>query len=189
MTKWLGKSVALCKAADSYPPRSGFDMMSIMRSLFVALRAIFFATCFLLLWLWVAMRLRPLDRYLGAPLPDWARAIGVVFIFVGGSLAFTCIALFIVQGRGTPAPFDAPRQFVALGPYRIIRNPMYIGGLTMLMGLGLYRYSKAILLFCPVWFLLAHVFVILYEEPTLMSKFGTSYQGYCRAVPRWIPKW
>jgi protein-S-isoprenylcysteine O-methyltransferase Ste14 len=160
-----------------------------MHIFFIALRAILFATGFLLLWLWVALRLRSLDRYLGDALPDWARAIGIVFIVIGGSLAVLCIALFIVQGRGTPAPFDAPRQFVALGPYRIIRNPMYMGGLGMLLGLGLYQQSKAILLFCPLWFLLAHAFVVLYEESALMAKFGAAYQSYCRAVPRWIPKW
>ena len=160
-----------------------------MRTVFIALRAMTFAACFLLLWLWVAMRLRSLDPYLGAALPEWTAAFGILFILIGGSLALTCIALFIFQGHGTPAPFDAPRRFVALGPYKIIRNPMYLAGLALLIGLGLYQHSKVILLFCPVWFLLAHTFVILYEEPTLMNKFGTTYQGYCRAVPRWIPKW
>ena len=85
--------------------------------------------------------------------------------------------------------FRCTQRFVALGPYKIIRNPMYLAGLALLIGLGLYQHSKVILLFCPVWFLLAHTFVMLYEEPTLMNKFGTTYQGYCRAVPRWIPKW
>ncbi len=115
--------------------------------------------------------------------------LGILFIVIGGGLALTCVTLFIIQGRGTPAPFDAPRKFVALGPYRVIRNPMYIGGLTLLFGFGLYQHSKAILLFCPLWFLLTHAFVTFYEEPTLMSKFGSAYDGYCKAVPRWIPRW
>jgi hypothetical protein len=86
-----------------------------MGTAFIALRALTFATCFLLLWLWVAMRLRSLDLYLGAALPEWTAALGIVFILIGGSLALLCVTLFIAQGRGTPAPFDAPRQFVALG--------------------------------------------------------------------------
>jgi protein-S-isoprenylcysteine O-methyltransferase Ste14 len=160
-----------------------------MRTILIALRAVAFATAFLLLWFWVALRLRTLDRYLGAPLPEWTALLGVLFILIGGCLAVTCVTLFIVQGRGTPAFFDAPREFVARGPYRVVRNPMYLGGLTLLFGFGLYQHSKAILLFCPFWFLLAHVFVIFYEEPTLMSKFGTAYRGYIKAVPRWIPRW
>jgi protein-S-isoprenylcysteine O-methyltransferase Ste14 len=160
-----------------------------MRTILIALRALAFATAFLLLWLWVAMRLRSLDGYLGAPLPGWTVSLGILFMLIGGGLALTCVALFIIQGRGTPAPFDAPREFVAVGPYRVVRNPMYVGGLTLLFGLGLYQHSKAILLFCPLGFLLAHAFVIFYEEPTLMSKFGSAYHGYCKAVPRWIPRW
>ena len=160
-----------------------------MSTLLVALRAVLFATAFLLFWLWVALRIQVLDRYLGASLPAWTVALGLLAIVGGASLVVTCIVLFVVQGRGTPAPFDAPRRFVAVGPYRIIRNPMYIGGLLLLAGFGLFQQSKAILLFCPLWLLGAHLFVILYEEPVLMEKFAASYLGYTRAVPRWIPMW
>ncbi len=152
------------------------------------LRAVLFATAFLLFWFWVALRIQALDRYLGASLPAWTVALGLLAIVGGASLVVTCIVLFVAQGRGTPAPFDAPKRFVAVGPYRIIRNPMYVGGL-LLAGFGLFQQSKAILLFCPLWLLGTHLFVTLYEEPVLTEKFGTSYLGYCRAVPRWIPKW
>jgi protein-S-isoprenylcysteine O-methyltransferase Ste14 len=160
-----------------------------MPTLFIALRAVLFAVAFLLFWLWAALRIQSLDRYLGASLPAWTVALGLLSVLAGASLVVTCIVLFIVQGRGTPAPFDSPKTFVAVGPYRIIRNPMYIGGLALLAGFGLFQQSKAILLFCPLWFLGSHLFVTLYEEPVLMEKFGTSYLGYSRAVPRWIPKW
>ena len=160
-----------------------------MSTLLIALRAVLFATAFLLFWLWVALRIQALDRYLGASLPAWTVALGLLAILGGASLVVTCIVLFVAQGRGTPAPFDAPKQFVAVGPYRIIRNPMYVGGLLLLAGFGLFQQSKAILLFCPLWLLGTHLFVTLYEEPVLTEKFGTSYLGYCRAVPRWIPKW
>ena len=160
-----------------------------MHTVFIALRAILFAAAFLLFWFWVALRIQALDRYLGASLSTWTVALGLLAISGGASLLVTCIVLFIVQGRGTPAPFDAPRRFVAVGPYRIIRNPMYIGGLLLLAGFGFFQQSKAILLFCPLWLLGAHLFVTLYEEPALTEKFGTSYIGFCRAVPSWIPKW
>jgi len=87
-----------------------------MSTLFIALRTVLFATAFLLLWLWVALRIQILDRYLGASLPAWTVALGLLAIVGGASLVVTCIVLFIVQGRGTPAPFDAPKQFVAVGP-------------------------------------------------------------------------
>lgn len=160
-----------------------------MRTLFIALRAVTFATGFLLLWLWVALRVHWLDSYLGASLPWWTAGLGILFFLAGGGLVVICIVLFISQGHGTPAPFDAPQRFVALGPYRIVRNPMYLGGLALLVGLGLFQHSKAILLFALLWFLGAHAFVVFYEEPTLTEKFGAAYLGYCRSVPRWIPRW
>jgi protein-S-isoprenylcysteine O-methyltransferase Ste14 len=65
---------------------------------------------------------------------------------------------------------------------------MYIGGFLVLAGFGLYEQSPAILLFTLPWLLLAHLFVILYEEPHLRATFGTPYEAYCRAVRRWLPE-
>jgi protein-S-isoprenylcysteine O-methyltransferase Ste14 len=58
---------------------------------------------------------------------------------------------------------DPPRKFVVVGPYRFVRNPMYIGGFLVLVGFGPYQQSSAILLLALPWLLLAHLFVILYE--------------------------
>jgi protein-S-isoprenylcysteine O-methyltransferase Ste14 len=52
----------------------------------------------------------------------------------------------------------------------------------------LYEQSPAILLFTLPWLLLAHLFVILYEEPHLRATFGTPYDAYCRSVRRWLPR-
>ena len=81
-------------------------------------------------------------------------------MLAGAALCLACIATFVVIGRGTPAPFDPPRQFVAVGPYRYVRNPMYIGGALLLAGFALYLRSGAALIFCLPWLLLAHIFVL-----------------------------
>jgi len=154
---------------------------------FVALRSALFAGGFLWLWTWVASLLRPFDDVLGGPLPGWSRAAGFVALACGGAVAAWCIGAFVVQGRGTPALFDAPRRLVALGPYRYARNPMYIGGALLLLGFGLYQQSPSIVLFVPVWWLLFHLVVVFYEEGTLRGKFGPDYDEYCRRTPRWIP--
>jgi protein-S-isoprenylcysteine O-methyltransferase Ste14 len=159
-----------------------------METVFVALRAVTVMSAFVLLWGWVAWSLRPLDARLGLSLPEWAPVPGLALIVLGAALALTCAALFVVKGRGTPAPFDAPRRFVAAGPYRHVRNPMYLGAFLVLAGAALSVRSPSILMFSAVWLLPAHLFVILYEEPTLRRKFGASYDEYCRAVPRWVPR-
>ena len=159
-----------------------------MRTLFIALRAVVFASAFVLLWGWLALRIRTLDRSVGLMLPARTAMPGIIVIMVGGILALTCIGMFVVRGRGTPAIFDAPRVFVAVGPYRYVRNPMYIGGWLVLSGFGLYQRSVSILLFGALCLVLVHLFVVFFEEPGLRRRFGASYGDYCNAVPRWIPR-
>ena len=159
-----------------------------MSKLFITLRAVVYMTSFVFLWGWVALRVQVFDRNLGVALPLGSRILGMIFMGFGGILALTCAGVFVVGGRGTPAPFDAPRHFVAIGPYRSVRNPMYIGALTVLVGFGLYEHSVSILLLCSAVFALVHLFVVAYEEPRLKARFGVTYREYCAEVPRWIPR-
>jgi len=160
-----------------------------VKTLFVALRSVVYMTVFLLLWGWIALRVRAFDQSFGVSLPAAAEIPGVILVVLGAALGLACAGEFISRGRGTPAIFDAPRAFVASGPYRYVRNPMYIGGLILLVGFGLFERSISILLLALLSFALVHLFVLFYEEPTLTRKFGSSYQEYLRAVRRWIPRW
>ncbi len=95
---------------------------------------------------------------------------------------------FLIQGRGTPAPVDPPRELVAVGFYRYVRNPMYVGVLLILIGHFLWFGFWWLLAYTVFAFIIVHLFVTLYEEPTLKRKFGTAYEDYLQRVPRWIPK-
>jgi protein-S-isoprenylcysteine O-methyltransferase Ste14 len=106
---------------------------------------------------------------------------------LGGALALACVTSFVWWGGGTPAPFDPPRRFVARGPYRVVRNPMYIGGFAMLAGYGLVLFSPAIVCLSLVMAGCAHLFVVWYEEPALERRFGEDYRVYRRTVRRWLP--
>ena len=112
----------------------------------------------------------------------------LVFIGGGAALYLRLPLGFATVGRGTPGPWDAPRRVVDVGPYRWVRNPIYIAALLVVVGeawlflsLPLLAYAGAMAIFC-------HLFVIAYEEPTLRRTFGESYEEYQRAVPRWIPR-
>jgi len=153
----------------------------------IALRAALYTTGFLLLWAWLAYWAHRQDAALGMWLPPWLAPIGVVLMVAGAALVLACLAVFVVRGRGTPAPFDAPRAFVASGPYRWVRNPMYIGAFLLLLGYALCAGSVAAIGVALVLILAAHTFVLLYEEPTLEDRFGEGYRAYKRATPRWIP--
>jgi protein-S-isoprenylcysteine O-methyltransferase Ste14 len=167
---------------------SGEGAASALHKLFLAFRAVVYGASFTLFWLWLALAARTGDRRLGISLPAWAGIIGAVLMILGGILALVSVGTIVLRGKGTPAPFDAPREFVATGVYRYVRNPMYIGGWAVLFGFGLFLQSFSIVLLSLAALLLGHLLVVRYEEPKLREKFGAAYQEYCRSVPRWIPR-
>jgi len=113
---------------------------------------------------------------------------GMLVSALGAALALWCIFTFALIGRGTPAPFDPPRLLVIRGPYRFVRNPMYIGAGLALAGAALYYGSWPLLAYAVGFFLLMHIFVAWYEEPTLRRTFGKDYEAYCQQVGRWWPR-
>jgi protein-S-isoprenylcysteine O-methyltransferase Ste14 len=159
-----------------------------MATIFVAFRTLCYMAAFILFFGWLASRVQPLDDRLKVPLPASSAFAGVLVGMIGGLIAFACAGVFVMRGRGTPAIFDPPRKFVAVGPYRFVRNPMYVGGFLMLMGFGLYERSLAILFFAVAIFVLFHLYVVFVEEPGLEARFGESYFAYKRSVNRWLPR-
>jgi protein-S-isoprenylcysteine O-methyltransferase Ste14 len=117
-----------------------------------------------------------------------AEAAGLVMTALGASLAAWCILTFALLGRGTPAPFDPPRRLVVRGPYRFVRNPMYLGAATALAGAALYYGSVGLAVYAAVFLLLMHALVVWYEEPALRAAFGTEYERYRAQVHRWYPR-
>jgi protein-S-isoprenylcysteine O-methyltransferase Ste14 len=121
--------------------------------------------------------------------PGAPHVFAQVLIALGGVLVLWCILTFALIGKGTPAPFDPPRKLVHSGPYRWVRNPIYIGAGLVLAGTALFYHSAALMAFAAGFLMMAHIFVVLYEEPTLERTFGAQYADYRNAVPRWIPRW
>jgi len=120
---------------------------------------------------------------MGAP-----QIAGMVVGGIGAAIALWCVFAFGTIGRGTPAPFDPPRRLVIQGPYSYVRNPMYIGAGLALVGAALFYRSLPLLGYAGLLVLVTHLFVVLYEEPTLRKSFGDEYREYCRRVRRWLPR-
>ncbi|MGP8252885.1 MAG: methyltransferase family protein [Terracidiphilus sp.] len=117
----------------------------------------------------------------------WAQIAGMTVGSVGAVVALWCVVAFAWIGKGTPAPFDPPRRLVIRGPYRWVRNPMYIGASTALAGAALFYKAMPLAIFVCIFLLVAHLFVVNYEEPTLRRSFGQEYEAYCGQVRRWRP--
>jgi protein-S-isoprenylcysteine O-methyltransferase Ste14 len=112
----------------------------------------------------------------------------VAVIGVGAALYLWCLWLFATVGSGTPGPWDAPRRVVAVGPYRWVRNPIYLAALIVVVGEAWLFVSLPLLAYAGVMAITVHLFVIGYEEPTLERRFGATYATYRQSVPRWMPR-
>lgn len=119
---------------------------------------------------------------------NWWQYCGVPLLVAGTLIYLWCARDFAVTGLGTPAPIDAPRVLVVKGLYRLVRNPMYVGVLSVIFGWSLWLASKRVAIYGCAFWVLAYGFVLLYEEPHLRRVFGEQYEVYCRRVNRWVPK-
>ena len=156
---------------------------------FLLIRAITYATLFIGFML-VFLPARVLS-WSGIVMPvsiGAAQVVGAIVVVSGAVLALWCIVSFVVIGRGTPAPFDPPRRLVVVGPYLLVRNPMYLGAGLALAGAALFYESWALLGYCAAFVFVTHLFVVMYEEPALRATFGAPYECYCDRVQRWWPK-
>ncbi len=109
-------------------------------------------------------------------------------VLLGGYLLYRLAGIYRLPRAGGPPGMSQgmPEELVTTGPYRFTRNPMYLGHLIFLSGLGLVSRSPAALLllaFHVPWFQRR----VRRDEERLSARFGAAYEEYCRRVPRWLP--
>jgi len=130
-----------------------------------------------------------ITRWSGSPAGvDVLDVAGAVVAAAGTALVVVCFVLFVRDGRGTPAPVAPTEELVVRGPYRVVRNPMYVGVAAMITGQALAFRSTALTGWLVVFLFSVTTFVKLYEEPTLSEQFGSPYDRYRRDVPGWWPR-
>lgn len=115
------------------------------------------------------------------------RYFGLIPLLFGAVIYIWCAWNFTFVGKGTPAPFDPPKQLVVKGPYRYVRNPMYVFVALALIGEAIFFETAILALFAALAVTFVHFWVVFYEEPSLKRRFGQAYQRYCESVPRWVP--
>src|SRR5215475_9161114 len=130
--------------------------------------------------------LRPLDVALQIQLPAWVRVPGLIAILVGAVGVLACGIMLSTRGIGTMAGKDRllPKEFLAVGPFRFVRNPMSLGAVVLLVGISLWHRSTVALGLTAGLFGLFHAVIVCVEEPCLEKRFGDSYREYKRQVPR-----
>jgi protein-S-isoprenylcysteine O-methyltransferase Ste14 len=124
------------------------------------------------------------------PVPYWTslRVVGVLLLVAGLVVVLDAFARFAREGLGTPAPVAPTARLVVGGPYRYVRNPMYLAVGSIVVGQALLFGQLILLPYAALFGLAVWAFVRWYEEPTLRQQFGAQYDEYERAVPGWWPR-
>jgi protein-S-isoprenylcysteine O-methyltransferase Ste14 len=123
------------------------------------------------------------------PLPYWgvAQAVGLVMI-AAGLIPPVHVFVQFVRAGGTPMPGAMTRRLVVSGFNRYVRNPIYLGAVTIFTGEALLFGRLGVLLYAISAWVGTAVVVRWYEEPALARRFGADYAAYRRAVPAWRPR-
>ena len=139
---------------------------------------------------WLLRAFAGIDTRWSADSPaTWlARMGGMLLLAAGLALFGWCVLLFARHGKGTLAPWDPTRRFVAVGPYRRMRNPMIAGVLLILLAEAALLGSLVLSGWAVAFLLINHIYFLLVEEPGLEKRFGESYREYRAHVPRWLPR-
>ena len=112
---------------------------------------------------------------------------GALLLLLGWIGLLWGVVDFVRKGRGTPGPYDPPRELVVDGLYRVVRNPMYVSVLLAIAGCAMWAGSSTVGWYGLGVAVAMHLMVVLYEEPHLAQLFGESYASYRSRVRRWLP--
>ena len=126
--------------------------------------------------------------WFGSPAGDaplWRSTIGVC-LMAAGVLADVVSAFWLFRHKTAVLPHRRATELVATGPYAYSRNPIYVGYLTILIGIAVIRPAAASL-FAPIAFAIAiQKLSIEPEEKHLAARFREAWQTYATRVPRWL---
>src|SRR5438132_14376441 len=130
-------------------------------SIFVLVRAVTYAALFIgLVLVYVPGRLLAGSGIVQPAVFGVPQTAGMIIGAIGAAVALWCVFTFAFIGKGTPAPFDPPRRLVIAGPYRFVRNPMYIGAGLALAGAALFYQSLSILIYAALFVLATPLFLV-----------------------------
>ena len=113
------------------------------------------------------------------------RRVGVAEIVIALALMAWAMSTF-VRFRTPIIPVRPARTLVNEGPFKLTRNPMYVGFTVLYLGITFFANALWPLVFLPEAIVLTYLLAIKPEEAYLTREFGDAYRDYCARVRRWI---
>ena len=127
------------------------------------------------------------------PLPDAVTVVsvvtGAVVLVAASALGIASAAAMSAQGNGTPLPSAMPNRLVVAGPYRSVRNPMALAGITQGVAVGLLLSSWMVVVYALAGSIVWNCIVRPLEEADLEHRFGDDFRRYAARVRCWVPRW
>ena len=120
--------------------------------------------------------------------PQWQLLLFGALGVIGLAPCLESILRFVFVGRGTLFPTTPPEHLVVSGFYRYVRNPMYVGVLTVLAGEAVLFMSRGLVMEEIFVWLGFDLFIRLHEEPFLTRRYPSEYPRYKQSVRRWLPR-
>jgi protein-S-isoprenylcysteine O-methyltransferase Ste14 len=120
------------------------------------------------------------------PVVPWPwRWAGLLPLLAGVAVGGAALLRFRAHGT-THDPHGLPSALVTTGPYRLSRNPMYLGLLLGLLGVGVLRGTVPFLAVPPLLFLVLRARYVPYEEARMARRFGDAYLDWKSRTRRWL---
>ena len=121
----------------------------------------------------------------GAFLTPAIVAGGAVLVIVGAALVVLARRALAQHGQPTD-PGRPTSTLVTSGVFSVSRNPLYLGGVCMLVGMALALNLPWVFVLLLPAFVACHFVLIAPEERYLAATFGDEYRVYAARVQRWI---
>lgn len=113
--------------------------------------------------------------------------IGLVITVAGQAIRGATIGLaYIIRGGKNKKVYA--EDLVTTGIFSHCRNPLYVGNILMLAGVGVLSNSLLYVVIMIPFFLFVYQAIVLAEENFLRNKFGEQFNNYCVNVNRWVPR-
>ena len=116
----------------------------------------------------------------------WPIVIGLLITITGQAIRGATIGLAYIVRGGKEGKVYA-EDLVTTGIFSHCRNPLYVGNVLMLLGVGVLANSLMYVFVVMPLFMFIYQAIVLAEENFLRNKFGEAFNAYCKRVNRWIP--
>ncbi len=121
----------------------------------------------------------------GPPVLVWVVSL---LLIVPGVVVLLDAFVRFARAAGTPAPVAPTQHLVVVGPYRYVRNPMYLAVVAIILGQAVLFSDGWVALWGLAVAVAVAAFVYGYEQPTLRRDYGDEYDRYCANVRAWVPR-